>query len=498
VVVIVLAIGAVWLLPEKEPSRSGLQRADRPTAANKSDGTTANAPKIAAPSQAVPPEAPSDKPDSAPKTSEGGPAESPSEDTGKQAADRETQEPGQTAVTAADQSAQPSAADGAAGTGSTMATDKRADQTSGSGPASATTTPGDSEKVASAGQTDSSSSSAPATASGSETVQMAEPGVKNPPQNGVRLEDGQMAMVTPPKQPVPSATPAVTAPSFDVVRISQQCTAVIAGRAEPGAQVTVWDGEQPLGQVIADPRGEWVLVVSEPMRGGSRQLKLIAIGASGTPVESDSVVVIAVPDCTAPAPEKEKESVIAVLTPKEGGASQVLQAPESDDKAEDKAGDSKDLALKSVDSKDLALKSVDYDEKGEVVLSGKAEPGKNVQAYVDNKPVGAAKADEEGRWEVKPDEVIQPGVHKLRVDQVEQGGKVAARIELPFSRASAAQIVLAPGHVIVQPGNSLWRIARRTYGHGVRFTVIYQANQEQIRDPNLIYPGQIFSLPRVN
>ena len=49
--------------------------------------------------------------------------------------------------------------------------------------------------------------------------------------------------------------------------------------------------------------------------------------------------------------------------------------------------------------------------------------------------------------------------------------------------------------VIVQPGNSLWRIARRVYGRGLRYSVIYQANRERIRDPDLIYPGQIFTIP---
>ena len=50
--------------------------------------------------------------------------------------------------------------------------------------------------------------------------------------------------------------------------------------------------------------------------------------------------------------------------------------------------------------------------------------------------------------------------------------------------------------MVVQPGASLWRIARSNYGKGTRFTVIYQANKEQIRDPDLIYPGQIFTLPK--
>jgi len=73
---------------------------------------------------------------------------------------------------------------------------------------------------------------------------------------------------------------------------------------------------------------------------------------------------------------------------------------------------------------------------------------------------------------------------------------VVARLETPFSRAG---FVLPGGDqalVIVQPGNSLWRIARRVYGGGVEYVTIFQANRDQIRDPDLIYPGQIFVLPR--
>jgi nucleoid-associated protein YgaU len=44
-------------------------------------------------------------------------------------------------------------------------------------------------------------------------------------------------------------------------------------------------------------------------------------------------------------------------------------------------------------------------------------------------------------------------------------------------------------------GDNLWRISQRTYGRGERYTVIYDANQNQIRDPDRIYPGQIFILP---
>ena len=66
---------------------------------------------------------------------------------------------------------------------------------------------------------------------------------------------------------------------------------------------------------------------------------------------------------------------------------------------------------------------------------------------------------------------------------------------MPFKKAIPAADVSVGDVVMVQPGNSLWRLARRTYGSGLRYTDIYDANRDQIRDPNLIYPGQVFVLP---
>jgi nucleoid-associated protein YgaU len=75
------------------------------------------------------------------------------------------------------------------------------------------------------------------------------------------------------------------------------------------------------------------------------------------------------------------------------------------------------------------------------------------------------------------------------------GGRVARRIEVPFKRAPAMGDLGDRQIVVVQPGNSLWRIARRAYGHGPRYTLIFEANKSQIRDPDLIYPGQVFTVP---
>jgi len=273
----------------------------------------------------------------------------------------------------------------------------------------------------------------------------------------------------------------VTAPSFDVVRISRNCTAVIAGRAAPGALVTVKAGDRELGRVTADGRGEWVLVPDLPLESGSRELSLNAAVTGKPTVPSADVVVVSVPNCQ-PGQPVSGEQAIAVLTPRQG-TSRLMQAPP----------ESLDVAA----GKGLTIDTIDYDEHGNLALSGRAKPHTTVQIYINNQPVGTARSDDRGRWALSLGDKVAPGVYTLRADQVEETGKVVARVETPFSRAAPSEVKLEPGQVIVQPGNSLWRIAHRAYGEGTRFTTIFSANRDRIRDPDLIYPGQIFTLPPV-
>jgi nucleoid-associated protein YgaU len=73
--------------------------------------------------------------------------------------------------------------------------------------------------------------------------------------------------------------------------------------------------------------------------------------------------------------------------------------------------------------------------------------------------------------------------------------------ELPTPPPAGVNEVLAPklqsagGAVIIRRGDSLWRISRRVYGRGVRYSTIYLANESQIEDPDRIWPGQVFKVP---
>lgn len=294
------------------------------------------------------------------------------------------------------------------------------------------------------------------------------------------------------KQPQMSAVTIapMKAPSFDVVRVDANCGLLVAGRAEPTAKVRVYASGERIGSVTASDRGEWVFISPEPLSPGSKKINVKATNPNGQEVETARLVIMQVPDCSIK--EQERAPAIALLAPKdkkdkafEKRVSKLLQMPEP-------VGD-------RTAAKNLSVGSIDYDDKGNVALSGKGTPGNEVKVYVDNKPVGNATVDKKGNWTLTPTKEIPAGKYNLRTDQLTEGGKVISRVELPFQRASADDVVLAKGgleiRAIVQPGNSLWRIARRMYGEGTQYTVIYQANQAQIKDPDLIFPGQIFKLP---
>jgi nucleoid-associated protein YgaU len=67
---------------------------------------------------------------------------------------------------------------------------------------------------------------------------------------------------------------------------------------------------------------------------------------------------------------------------------------------------------------------------------------------------------------------------------------------LPDSGAPSSTVVVPKiATTMVTRGDSLWRLSQTSYGAGMRYAVIYNANKEQIRNPNLIYPGQVFVMP---
>lgn len=272
-----------------------------------------------------------------------------------------------------------------------------------------------------------------------------------------------------PLEPVEEPEPAL--PSFDIVRVDRTGYAVIAGRAKPGATVTIYANDEELTSTVAEADGAWAIATDTPLESGPVELSLSMTTEDGLTIRSEETILIYVP-------EREGD-VPLVLRTTPGGATEVLQDPRDTPEG----------------FGPLTLDVIDYDDSGAVIFSGRAEPGRVVQLFINGQMLGQTTSSDDGRWTMSPEAQIAPGVYTLLVIQLDENGRPAYAIELPFERARPDQIDIRDGRVIVQPGNNLWRIARRAYGSGAQYTIIYAANSAQIRDPDLIYPGQIFEIP---
>ncbi|MCC5962329.1 MAG: LysM peptidoglycan-binding domain-containing protein [Rhodobacteraceae bacterium] len=145
----------------------------------------------------------------------------------------------------------------------------------------------------------------------------------------------------------------------------------------------------------------------------------------------------------------------------------------------------------------VRIDSVVYDAEGEVALSGRStRADAEVQIYLDNQPILRARAEADGNWRAQL-EGIDRGVYQLRVDELDAEERVTSRAEIPFERVTPemARDAQGPQALTVQPGNTLWGISSVSYGEGIRYMRIFEANRDQIRDPDLIYPGQVFVIP---
>jgi nucleoid-associated protein YgaU len=328
-----------------------------------------------------------------------------------------------------------------------------------------------------------------------------------------------------PNAPITSAT--MIPPRFDVVRVGARGSAVVAGRAAPGAEVILLaDNGRELGRARADRRGEFVILPAEALPPGAMELSLRA-RLGDQEIAGPDTVVLMVPDTAPQIAEASRPAPATDPSPSAQAQAQATERPaqqaqptpvpaESPDQAQAPAptgplavlipGRSEAAAPRLLQvpeptppagtAQRLGIDSVEYDQGGSMRFAGSATPGARLRLYVDEQPIGEAVADASGRWAFQPDSQPSVGRHRLRIDQVSPtDGRVVARAEVPFQREELPAEAFAQQRIVVQPGNNLWRIARATYGRGIRYTVIYQANKDQIADPNKIYPGQVFALP---
>ncbi|WP_289153822.1 LysM peptidoglycan-binding domain-containing protein [uncultured Salipiger sp.] len=336
----------------------------------------------------------------------------------------------------------------------------------------------------------------------------------------------------------PAPAPAPAAPRFDLVRTDPGGQTLVAGSAAPGAEISVLlDGElQPAASV--DRSGRFALFLDVPPSASPRVLRL-RMTMDGQEVDSDDEVILAPPAAAetaqalaepatdAPATSAEAPTALASLddaaapdiAPQTTGTTP--QSAEPAAAATEPPDDTADtpqtpaVLLSTAEGVEVmqpaapampdqvAIDAITYGDSGEVTLSGRGTASSELRIYLDNRPVARADVPGTGRWQAELP-AIETGTYTLRVDEIDAQGTVASRAESPFLREDPAKLAAAgeavdagaPLRVVtVQPGHTLWALARDRYGEGTAYVKLFEANRGQIRNPDLIYPGQVFDMP---
>jgi nucleoid-associated protein YgaU len=332
------------------------------------------------------------------------------------------------------------------------------------------------------------------------TIYWAHPGFLWPSAPPVVLtEPAQPNPAPPPPDSIAAATPSSSAPTtvkpaFDVVSVEPTGEAVVAGRAAPNVKVALLDGDRTLAEATTDAEGQFVIIPT-PLPPGDHSLTL-STGAGG-PAETSNAIPVSV---------KSPPVQTAAAPPSTQGAP---SSPPAVPSAPSTQGAPAEVAIHSVEA------SAD----GGMVAKGSAEPNATVRLYVSGVYVGDARTGDNGRWSLTILNGLTPGAYAVRADKIDPASAgVVARAEAPFNfpaalapekpgaAASAPTLPPAssPADVVVdvvhsrhvERGDTLWGISQRFFGDGTRYRVIYSANSNQIRDPNLIYPGQTFVVPK--
>lgn len=320
------------------------------------------------------------------------------------------------------------------------------------------------------------------------------------------LASAPAAAPSAPGAPAAGTAPAAGKPSFDVVRIDPAGDAVVAGRAEPRSQVSLTLSGRPIAEAQADADGQFVMLPPK-LPPGDHVLALRATGPNGETISEQSVTIAV--------PQRGEQGAVAALTAP-NKPTVVLAQPD---------------APAGGQPTDLRIASVEAQQGGAFFASGVAPPGANLRLYLNESYVASVEPGADGKWSVRVERGMSPGGYRVRVDRVGPDGRAVARVEAPFdypaelarpapaaagatpsatvaadpgAGAASGQAAGAGQHAVVgevrtarvQRGDSLWRISATIYGEGIRYTQIYDANASQIRNPDLIYPGQVLVVPK--
>lgn len=234
---------------------------------------------------------------------------------------------------------------------------------------------------------------------------------------------------------------------------------IFQGVARPNATVRLYIDNDISGEVTADVAGNWRFDAVAPLKPGTHTLRADEVDASGKVTSRAETPFL----------REKPEKVIAVKQAEAEAAAEVAAAAAQEASAQPVPQPVEEAAVQP------QLQT----EPSQVVTAPAVETETAAAAPAAVQPSDVAATAQQDVAAASPADAVQPPAE-------EPGTEIAI---------APAAMPGGPARVVIQPGNNLWVISQELYGEGKSYTVIFEANRDQIKDPNLVYPGQILSMP---
>ena len=308
----------------------------------------------------------------------------------------------------------------------------------------------------------------------------------------------------------PNATPAAPL-TIDLARVKPDGAAVFAGTAAPNAKIRIFEGDILLGETIANANGEWVIVLEKSLAAGQHLISVAMERSDGTTEMADRSLAVEIYQDT------ETKPLVALLPETATEVPVLIQSPDDVDKTKSAAtaseatasgtivADAAEAAPAKPQAKSqiaasqiaaLAPSAIVWRDASRILISGTSRGGVRVAVNDAKGQFGEALVLADGAWQVAGSLDMDIAVNQLRFALFDDANQIIARYDLPVKARDLAKGQDGSPLVVVNKGDMLWRIAYHQLGEGVKYVDIVRRNQQDIADPDLIYPKQIFAVPQ--
>lgn len=271
-------------------------------------------------------------------------------------------------------------------------------------------------------------------------------------------DDGAAQPAQPAAAPAPGDAAQATpdAPTFDVLRVEPDGSAVVAGKAQPGAKLEILSNGKVIAQTTIDGTGDFAAVFDNPLPPGDHELVLRSTDASGKATQSEEVATVSVPE--------NKAGELLAMVSKPGKASRVLAMPEAAPPAlqPQQAAQSQQPAATSETgasntpapaagvmapaaaplTSTVQVSAVEF-EGSKIFVAGSAPAASTVRALVDDKETGKTTAEASGHFVIEGNVDLTVGSHIITVEELNADGTVKVRVRVPFERPQTDQATVA-------------------------------------------------------